>query len=67
MGNVIELNICFFFLTGVQNVTALGNVIQWQKVTYDFNYHTQDFTTDLSVLILSEGESFLPVSVLSSF
>ena len=55
----------FVFLTGVKNVTALGNVIQWQKVTYDFNYHTQDFTTDLSVLILSEGESFLPVSVLS--
>ncbi|KAK7110193.1 mini-chromosome maintenance complex-binding protein-like [Littorina saxatilis] len=45
---------------GVKNVTALGNVIQWQKVTYDFNFHTQDFITDLPVLVLSEGESFLP-------
>jgi hypothetical protein len=49
-------------LAGVKNVTALGNVIQWQKVTYDFNYHTQDFQTDLQVLVLSEAESFLPVS-----
>ncbi|KAL8579010.1 hypothetical protein ACOMHN_035949 [Nucella lapillus] len=48
---------------GVNNVAALGNVIQWQKVTYDFQYHTQDFTTDLPVLVLSEGESFLPKDV----
>ncbi|XP_076461198.1 mini-chromosome maintenance complex-binding protein-like [Babylonia areolata] len=48
---------------GVNNVTALGNVIQWQKVTYDFQYHTQDFITDLPVLVLSEGESFLPKDI----
>ena len=56
-----------FQLAGVKNVTALGNVIQWQKVTYDFEYHTQDFTTDVPVLVLSEGMSFLPVSVFTLF
>ena len=58
----VLLVILLIFLTGVKNVTALGNLIQWQKVTYDFNYHTQDFQTDVAVLVLSEGESFLPVS-----
>ncbi|XP_064630611.1 mini-chromosome maintenance complex-binding protein-like isoform X2 [Lineus longissimus] len=46
--------------TGVKNVTALGNLISWQKVDYDFNYHTQEFTTNVPVLILSEGKSLLP-------
>ncbi|KAK7500684.1 hypothetical protein BaRGS_00007928 [Batillaria attramentaria] len=48
---------------GVKNVTALGNAIQWQKVTYDFGFHTQDFVADLVVLVVSEGESFLPKDV----
>ena len=39
---------------GVRNLTALGNVIQWQKLYYDFQYHTSEFHTDLvSVYILS--------------
>ncbi len=32
---------------GVSNLTALGNVIQWQKVTYDFQYHTTEFDCNL--------------------
>lgn len=48
---------------GVKNVTALGNAIQWQKVVYDFGFHTQDFLADLVVLVVSEGESFLPKDV----
>ncbi|XP_023819512.1 mini-chromosome maintenance complex-binding protein [Oryzias latipes] len=46
--------------TGVCNVTALGNVITWQKVDYDFNYHQMEFPCNINVLIASEGRSLLP-------
>ena len=45
---------------GVKNVTALENVISWQKLEYDFKYYKAEFTTNLLVLILSEGKSLLP-------
>lgn len=32
---------------GVANLTALGGVVQWQKVKYDFKFHSQDFNCDL--------------------
>ncbi|NXF84536.1 MCMBP protein, partial [Sclerurus mexicanus] len=46
--------------TGVCNVTALGNLITWQKVDYDFNYHRMEFPCNINVLITSEGRSLLP-------
>uniref|UniRef100_A0A8P4KTE1 Mini-chromosome maintenance complex-binding protein n=1 Tax=Dicentrarchus labrax TaxID=13489 RepID=A0A8P4KTE1_DICLA len=46
--------------TGVRNVTALGNLITWQKVDYDFNYHQMEFPCNINVLIVSEGRSLLP-------
>lgn len=46
---------------GVHNVTALGNLITWQKVDYDFNYHQMEFPCNINVLITSEGRSLLPV------
>lgn len=46
--------------TGVRNVTALGNLITWQKVDYDFNYHQMEFPCNVNVLIASEGRSLLP-------
>ncbi|XP_073337921.1 mini-chromosome maintenance complex-binding protein [Pagrus major] len=46
--------------TGVRNVTALGNLISWQKVDYDFNYHQMEFPCNINVLIASEGRSLLP-------
>ncbi|XP_036591801.1 mini-chromosome maintenance complex-binding protein isoform X2 [Trichosurus vulpecula] len=45
---------------GVHNVTALGNLITWQKVDYDFNYHQMEFPCNINVLITSEGKSLLP-------
>ncbi|KAM8859859.1 mini-chromosome maintenance complex-binding protein isoform 2-T2 [Spinachia spinachia] len=47
-------------MSGVRNVTALGNVISWQKVDYDFNYHQMEFPCNINVLIASEGRSLLP-------
>lgn len=46
---------------GVHNVTALGNLITWQKVDYDFSYHQMEFPCNINVLITSEGRSLLPV------
>ncbi|KAM6923248.1 mini-chromosome maintenance complex-binding protein [Lycodopsis pacificus] len=46
--------------TGVRNVTALGNLISWQKVDYDFDYHQMEFPCNINVLITSEGRSLLP-------
>lgn len=45
---------------GVKNMTALGNLINWQKVEYDFSYHRQEFMSDVAVLVLSEAKSLLP-------
>ncbi|KAF4791181.1 minichromosome maintenance complex binding protein [Turdus rufiventris] len=45
---------------GVHNVTALGDLITWQKVEYDFNYHRMEFPCNINVLITSEGRSLLP-------
>lgn len=47
--------------TGVNNITALGNLIKQQKVEYDFKYYKMEFDSDISVLVLSEGKSLLPV------
>lgn len=62
---VTELGwICYsvvFVAAGVGNVTALGNLISWQKVDYDFNYHQMEFPCNINVLIASEGRSLLPV------
>uniref|UniRef100_H3D6C9 Mini-chromosome maintenance complex-binding protein n=1 Tax=Tetraodon nigroviridis TaxID=99883 RepID=H3D6C9_TETNG len=46
--------------TGVRNVTALGNLISWQKVDYDFNFHQMEFPCNINVLVASEGRSLLP-------
>jgi len=46
---------------GVANMAALGNVISWQKLEYDFEFHRQPFDTDIAVLVLSEGKSLLKV------
>ena len=55
-----------FCFVGVANITALGNVINWQKLEYDFNFHKQDFHTNIITLVLSEGKSILKVSIRTS-
>jgi hypothetical protein len=39
---------------GVQNIRALAELIEDQKVSYDFQYMHQDFPISASVLILSD-------------
>ena len=45
---------------GVRNLTAIGNLINWQKIEYNFGFHQIDFSTDIPCLVLSEGRSILP-------
>lgn len=47
---------------GVKNITSIGHLIRWQQIKYDFEFHTLDIDTDISVVVLSEGKSLLPVS-----
>ena len=49
-------------MSGVMNVKTIAELINWQKVDYDFEFHPIPVHTDINVLILSEGESLLPVS-----
>ena len=32
---------------GLRNLEALGCLVQWQKVRYDFHFHTADFDCDI--------------------
>jgi len=45
-------------------MAALGSVMTWQKLDYDFEFHRQPFQTDIAVLVLSEGKSLLKVNYL---
>jgi hypothetical protein len=46
---------------GVTNLTSVGNLIKWQQLKYDFEYHSLDIDTDIPVIVFSEGKSLLPV------
>lgn len=46
--------------TGLKNLTALGNLITWQKLEYDFKFQAMEYETDIPCLIMSEGRSMLP-------
>ena len=44
---------------GLANLTALGNLITWQKAEYDFKYQKMEYDTDIPCLVMSEGRSML--------
>jgi len=45
--------------TGLKNLTALGNLITWQKVDYNL-FQAIEFPCEVSCLVMSEGRSMLP-------
>ncbi|XP_012840012.1 PREDICTED: mini-chromosome maintenance complex-binding protein [Erythranthe guttata] len=54
--------------TGVENVRVLKNMMQTQKVEYDFTYYKMEMAADVQVLILSEGKSnILPADLVVPF
>ncbi|CAF0825447.1 unnamed protein product [Brachionus calyciflorus] len=44
---------------GLINLNALKEIVNWQKLNYDFGFHQQEFNTNLRLLILSETKSIL--------
>ena len=49
---------------GKLNYAAFKDLIEFQKLNYDFKFYTMEYETDIPVLILSETKSFIPVSTL---
>ncbi|XP_001600675.2 mini-chromosome maintenance complex-binding protein isoform X1 [Nasonia vitripennis] len=45
---------------GRQNYGVITDLIQFQKLAYDFKFYTMEYETDIPVLILSEFKSFIP-------
>lgn len=45
---------------GRENYNAICDLINFQKVTYDFKYYKMEYETDIPILILSEAKSFIP-------
>lgn len=42
---------------GVENTRLLKNLMELQQVEYDFKYYKMEMTTDVQLLVLSEGKS----------
>ena len=40
---------------------GLNDIIKWQKLNYDFGFHSHEFLTNIRILILSNTKSILPV------
>ncbi|KDN37741.1 hypothetical protein K437DRAFT_296498 [Tilletiaria anomala UBC 951] len=49
--------------TGVRNVRALNSVIANRKLPYAFPYSEFEFDSDLNVIVVSQGKSFLSLDV----
>jgi hypothetical protein len=49
---------------GLINMHALNDIIKWQKLNYDFEFHSQEFLTNIRVLILSNSKSILAVRII---
>lgn len=48
---------------GLINLNSLKEIIKWQKMSYDFGFHQQEFNTNLRMLILSDTKSILTSDV----
>ncbi|KAK6145683.1 hypothetical protein DH2020_022503 [Rehmannia glutinosa] len=54
--------------TGVENARILKNMMESQKVEYDFTYYKMEMAADVQLLILSEGKSnILPADLILPF
>ncbi|KAL6977546.1 hypothetical protein U1Q18_026345 [Sarracenia purpurea var. burkii] len=53
---------------GIENARLLKNLVELQKVEYDFKYYKMEMATDVQLLILSEGKSnILPADLVLPF
>ncbi|KFK42329.1 hypothetical protein AALP_AA2G242000 [Arabis alpina] len=53
---------------GVENAQLLKNLVECQKVEYDFQYYKMEMATDVQMLIFSEGKSnIMPADLVLPF
>ncbi|XP_028778888.1 mini-chromosome maintenance complex-binding protein isoform X2 [Neltuma alba] len=53
---------------GVENARLLKNLMEFQKLEYDFKYYKMEMATDVQLLVMSEGKSnILPADVVVPF
>ncbi|XP_039002478.1 mini-chromosome maintenance complex-binding protein-like [Hibiscus syriacus] len=53
---------------GIENVKLLKNLIEFQKVEYDFQFYKMEMAADVQLLIFSEGKSnIVPADVIVPF
>ncbi|XP_076238488.1 mini-chromosome maintenance complex-binding protein [Calliopsis andreniformis] len=45
---------------GRENYNTICDLINFQKISYDFKFYKMEYDTDIPVLILSETKSFIP-------
>ncbi|CAD1477307.1 unnamed protein product, partial [Heterotrigona itama] len=46
--------------TGRENYNAICDLVNFQKVIYDFKFYKIEYDTDIPILILSKAKSFIP-------
>lgn len=46
---------------GVKNIATLRDLVKWQQLKYDFEYHSMEVDVDVPVLVVSQGKSLLQV------
>lgn len=46
---------------GVRNIATLRDLVKWQQLKYDFEYHSMDVDVDVPVIVVSQGKSLLQV------
>lgn len=46
---------------GTENLHTLNQVIRFQRLNYNFKFHSVEIDTDLKILVISEGKSILTV------
>ncbi|CAB0036154.1 unnamed protein product [Trichogramma brassicae] len=47
--------------TGRQNYNAINEIMQFQRLAYDFKFYNMEYDTDIPILILSDVKSFIPL------
>ncbi|XP_072984466.1 mini-chromosome maintenance complex-binding protein [Typha latifolia] len=53
---------------GLENARLLKQLMEWQKVEYDFEYYKLEMAADVQLLVLSEGKSnILPADLVLPF
>ncbi|OWM69883.1 mini-chromosome maintenance complex-binding protein [Punica granatum] len=63
-----QLNVGTLNSVGIDNARVLKDLIELQKVVYDFKYYKMEVAADIQMLILSEGKSnILPADTVVPF